>query len=215
MKKDVSKAMLFNVEDVECRAGQEIVLSQQNLNIERGENLLLLGPSGCGKTSLMNIMAGLLKPSAGDVVYDGQSYGTMSGREIDALRAEHFGFAFQKLHLIGHLSVAQNIALAQSPPDKFRVEALIDDLGLSGKAHRKTRDLSVGEAQRVAIARMVANQPDVIFADEPTSALDDVNTENVMDLLFSQAEKTGATLIVATHDARIKGRFARVLEMSL
>ena len=121
---------------------------------------------------------------------------------------------FQRLHLIGHLSVVQNIALAQHKPDLSNIQILITDLGLEGKENQKARDLSVGEAQRVAIARAVANTPKVIFADEPTSALDDQNAENVMNLIFGQAQKTGATVIAATHDARIKNRFTSVLEMS-
>jgi len=173
---------------------------------------LLLGPSGCGKTTLMNLMAGLLKPSSGEISFEDQSYSKVSN--MDELRARNFGFIFQKIHLIGHLSVVQNIALAQTIIDHARVQALINELGLLGKEHQKARDLSVGEAQRVAIARAMANHPKVIFADEPTSALDDVNTEKVMSLVLEQAKKTGASLIAATHDARIKGFFDNVLEMT-
>lgn len=162
----------------------------------------------------MNVMAGLLRPSSGDVKFEGKSYASLSEPQLDQLRAENFGFVFQKLHLIGHLSVEQNIALVQSKPDHHRVQSLIDDLGLSGKEKQKARDLSVGEAQRVAIARAVANNPKVIFADEPTSALDDTNAGRVMDLIFEQAQKTGATVITATHDARIKDRFETILEMA-
>ncbi|MGB4058042.1 MAG: ATP-binding cassette domain-containing protein, partial [Alphaproteobacteria bacterium] len=125
----------------------------------------------------------------------------------------NFGFVFQRLHLIGHLTAAQNIALAQLKKDSGRIQSLIRDLGLEGKENRNARDLSVGEAQRVALARAVANNPSVIFADEPTSALDDKNADIAMDMLFSQAQKTGATLIVATHDERIKPRFSNVMDM--
>lgn len=184
-----------------------------NVSLKAGEHLLLLGPSGCGKTTLMNIMAGLLRASSGDVCFAGKNYASLSDRDLDNLRAENFGFVFQKLHLIGHLSVAQNIALAQTKPDTARVITLINDLGLSGKEAQKARDLSVGEAQRVAIARAVSNNPKVIFADEPTSALDDANAAKVMNLIFDQAAKTGATVIASTHDGRIKDRFEKILEM--
>lgn len=205
--------MLFELENVGYVQGEQKVLGNTSLNITVGEHLLILGSSGCGKTTLMNVMAGLLRSSTGEILYDGRGYGALSDRDLDRLRSESLGFVFQKLHLIGHLTVAQNIALAQTKSDPIRVKELTNDLGLSGKEKQKARDLSVGEAQRVAIARAVANNPKVIFADEPTSALDDANTEKVMDLIFDQAKKTGATLIVATHDDRIKVRFENILEM--
>ncbi len=206
--------MLFNLENINYRIKGRAIIEKYSLQVEESEALLLLGPSGCGKTSLLNIMAGLLRPTDGEVIFNGTSYASLSERALDRLRAQNFGFVFQKLHLIGHLTVRQNIALAQNKADTQKIDALINDLGLSGKEKQKARDLSVGEAQRVAIARAVANTPKVIFADEPTSALDDTNTQKVMDLIFDQAKKTGATVIAATHDARIKNRFNKVLEMT-
>lgn len=206
--------MLFDVKNIQYNTQARDILNQQTLSVKSTEHLLLLGPSGCGKTTLMNVLAGLLKPSSGDITFQEQNYSSLSGRDLDRLRAENFGFVFQKLHLIGHLTAGQNIALAQTKPDPKRVQTLIDDLGLAGKEKQKTQDLSVGEAQRVAIARAVANNPKVIFADEPTSALDDANADKVMDLIFDQAKKTGATVIAATHDERIKGRFETILEMT-
>jgi len=135
------------------------ILSSQNLSVKKQDHLLLLGPSGCGKTTLMNIMAGLLRPSAGKILFEKQPYKSITDTALDKLRAKNFGFIFQKLHLLGHLSVAQNIALAQNTPDKHHVQALINELGLSEKENQKARNLSVGEAQRVAIARAVANTP--------------------------------------------------------
>jgi ABC-type lipoprotein export system ATPase subunit len=206
--------MLFDIKNLEYEADGRSILGKRSLPIEAGKHILLLGPSGCGKTTLMNVMAGLLRASSGEIIFDGKNYTSLSDSDLDRLRAENFGFVFQKLHLIGHLSVAQNIALAQTMPDQARVQTLINDLGLSGKEAQKARDLSVGEAQRVAIARAVANNPKVIFADEPTSALDNENAEKVMDLIFAQATKTSATVIAATHDARIKSRFETILEMA-
>lgn len=195
-------------------AGRDI-LPSQSLDVWKGRHLLLLGPSGCGKTTLMNIMAGLLRPSAGEIFFDGLGYDGLTDAALDRLRAENFGFVFQRIHLIGHLTAAQNIAVAQKTVDKARVLSLLDELGLAGRAGQKARDLSVGEAQRVAIARAVVNNPGIIFADEPTSALDRTNTEKIMALLFGQARKTGATVIAATHDDRIKAYFDTVWEMAL
>lgn len=205
---------MFQISNLKFEIEGKTILSLPEYLIERGQHLLLLGPSGCGKTTLLNVLAGLLKPTTGEVVFDDRGYSKLSDRALDRLRAENFGFVFQKLHLIGHLSTRQNIALAQSKPNPARIGALIDDLGLSTKEHLKARDLSVGEAQRVAIARAVANEPRVIFADEPTSALDDANTRRVMDLIFQSAGSARSTVIVATHDARIRGRFDTVLEMT-
>ena len=208
------RPVMFHVSDLRYEIEGKTILSLPEYSIKRGQHLLLLGPSGCGKTTLLNILAGLLKASAGEVLFNGRAYSKLSEGALDQLRAESFGFVFQKLHLIGHLSTIQNIALAQTNADPTRIQALIHDLGLSTKEHRKARELSVGEAQRVAIARAVANGPQVIFADEPTSALDDANTQRVMDLIFQSAQNAGSTLIAATHDARIKTRFDTVLEMA-
>ncbi len=206
--------MLFKIENLTYEVEGRSILKNRSLDIDTGKHLLLLGPSGCGKTTLMNLMAGLLRPSSGDVVFEDINYASLSETERDTLRAENFGFVFQKLHLMGHLSVEQNIALAQHKPDRGHVQFLMEDLGVSKKAKQKARDLSVGEAQRVAIARAVANNPKVIFADEPTSALDDENAGRVMDLIFDQAQKTRASVITATHDARIKSRFETTLEIA-
>ncbi len=206
--------MLFNITDIEYHTKGHSILDKRSLNVGEGQHLLLLGPSGCGKTTLMNLMAGLLRLSAGDIFYQDNSYSSLSDSSLDKLRAENFGFIFQKIHLIKHLTVEQNIALAQRKPDPMRIQELIKDLGLCGKEKQKAHNLSVGEAQRVAIARAVANNPKVIFADEPTSALDDKNTRRVMDLILGQAQKTNATVIAATHDARIKPHFKTVLEIA-
>jgi len=206
--------MLFTLKDVALTSQGKTILPPTTLNVESGKHLLLIGPSGCGKTTLLNIMSTLLRASDGDISYEGTNHKTLSDKKLDNLRASNFGFVFQSMHLIGHLTVQQNIEVAQTKPDVQRIQSLINDLGLNGKETQKAHNLSGGEAQRVAIARALANTPKVIFADEPTSALDDHNTESVMDLLFEQAEKSNAALITATHDARIKHRFDNVLEMS-
>ncbi len=206
--------MLFNIKDIEYSINNNVIINRQSLKINEGQHLLLLGPSGCGKTTLLNIMSGLLKPDSGELSYRGDIYSSFSDNKLDRLRAKNFGFIFQKIHLIRHLTVAQNIAISQMKPNPTKVQELVNDLGLNGKENQKAKDLSVGEAQRVAIARAVANNPKVIFADEPSSALDDANTEKVINLIFSQAKKTNATVIASTHDARIKAHFKTILELA-
>ena len=206
--------MLFQISNLEYKLKQRSILSNQNINIENGKHLLILGPSGCGKTTLVNLMAGLLRPSNGEIIFEDNKFSNLSEKEIDTIRAKNFGFIFQKLHLLGHLNIEQNIALAQSKPEPLKIKKLINDLGLTSKSKQMAHDLSTGEAQRVAIARGVANNPKVIFADEPTSALDDINTKKVMSLIISQTKKNDSTLIVSTHDERIKKYFSSVIEIS-
>lgn len=204
---------MFNTTALSYTLNEKPLLSTGAITLSEGDHLLILGPSGCGKSTLLYLLSGLLRPTSGDVEFRGKSYATCSDKDLDQLRARHFGFVFQKLHLIRHLTVVQNIALTLGIHDTKRIDKVLSDLGLIEKKCQIAKDLSVGEAQRVALARAVANNPQVIFADEPTSALDDINTEKAIALLLDQAKSTGASLIVATHDARIKGCFKNILEM--
>ena len=207
-------SMLFNLINIEFKVKSEVILKKKSLKIYSGKHLLIYGPSGSGKTTLVNIMTGLIKPSKGQIYYKNNDYEKLNIDQIDNLRLLNFGLIFQKLHLICHLNVQQNIYIAQSTPNFDRINELMKSLDIFDKRNQKARDLSVGEAQRVAIARGVVNNPSIIFADEPTSALDDVNAQRVINLIFSQANQTKATLIVSTHDQRIKGLFSNSLEVN-
>lgn len=206
--------MLFNIKNLEYSFKKQKILSKKiSFKLNKSNHLLILGPSGCGKTTLLNLMAGLLRASNGLIEFEGYDYSLLSNSEIDKTRANNFGFIFQKLHLINYLNVEQNIILAKNKKDSQNINSLIDQLGLSKIKKQMVRNLSFGEAQRVAIARALINNPKVIFADEPTSALDDLNTKKVMNLLFSNAIKNKSTLIVCTHDKRIKNKFSNILEI--
>ncbi len=205
--------MLFKIKNLEYKSSGYSIFKNKSFSLEKGNHLLIHGQSGCGKTTLINLLSGLLIPSSGKIIFEDLDYTTLEEEEIDKIRATNFGYIFQKLHLIGHLNVKQNIILAQNKREVQNVDKLIESLGLSKYEKQLARNLSFGEAQRVAIARGVANNPKVIFADEPTSALDDKNTRNVMDLIFAHAEKTNATLIVCTHDERIKKYFSNLMEI--
>jgi putative ABC transport system ATP-binding protein len=189
-----------------------------DLSIHKRDSVLLLGPSGSGKTTLLSVLAGLLHPGAGQVLVEGQDIYAQPSRVRDHLRGQHFGFVFQTLHLLPSLTLRQNIALAADmvnvKVEEGRIDYLLGTLGLADKAHRKPDALSQGEQQRAAIARAVLNRPSIVIADEPTSALDDVNARTIMDLLERQAQETGATLLIATHDNRIINRFANVVHLS-
>lgn len=184
--------------------------------IERGEKALILGPSGSGKTTLLLSLAGLLTPTEGSVFFNGKDIYKQSEEELHKFRSANYGFIFQTLHLIPSLTLRQNVKLATQfvgKNDDSRLDGILNKLNLSGKSNRKPEELSQGEQQRAAIARAVINRPQIILADEPTSALDDSNAQIVMDLLEMQASETGAALVIATHDSRIKGRFTKIIEL--
>lgn len=185
--------------------------------LDAGRHALLLGPSGSGKTSFINIVTGLLTPSAGELWIAGEPMSKLSPAARDALRRRTIGLVFQTLRLIPALSITENLALAQKlalgSVDRGEIARLIDRVGLSHRADARPRQMSQGEGQRAAIARALVTRPRLLVADEPTSALDDANAARMIDLMFEAAEATGATLLIATHDGRIAHRFANRLDL--
>jgi len=175
------------------------------------EALLILGRSGTGKTTFLHLLALLLRPKSGSVVIDQTDLTKLSPAETAAFRAKHLGIVYQKPHFVSALSVMDNLLLANylagKPQDKNRARDLAAQLGFADHLDKKTHQLSQGEQQRVSIARAVMNQPDTILADEPTSSLDDENTNRVIKLLHEQSEQIGASLVVVTHDQRLKDVF--------
>ena len=209
--------MVVDIRDLKAGYGTKLVVSLASLQIEKGEHTLLLGPSGCGKTTLLNVLSGIGSPLAGRVAINGTALETLSVGDRDRFRGKHIGLVMQRLHLISALTVSKNLRLAQKLADievnDSIISAALEKLGVADKLERYPRELSQGEAQRVAIARALINRPALILADEPTSALDDANCLAAIDLLFDQAAAYGATLIVATHDQRIRAHFKRVVEL--
>ena len=192
-------------------------ISLPDIEINQGESTLLLGPSGSGKTTLISLLAGLLKPTTGQILIDGEDFYKMPSSVRDSIRGKQFGLIFQTLHLLPSLTLSQNIELAadmsETQPEAGRLEYLLETLGLIGKAHRKPDTLSQGELQRAAIARAVLLKPKIIIADEPTSALDDDNAQSVIELLDKHAKDTGAALLISTHDNRIKNKFKTIINL--
>ncbi len=189
----------------------------KDLRLEQGSHWLILGASGSGKTTLLHLLSGLLRPQAGSINISGKDIANISEAELDKFRGKEIGLVFQKAHLISVLSVKDNLAMAQYlaglPQDSGRTKEVLTELQLESKMNSKPYQLSQGEQQRVTIARAVLNKPSVIFADEPTSALDDMNTEKVMNLLENQAKKYNATLVIVTHDQRLKGRISNQITL--
>ena len=191
---------MFSLKAVRHRYGAREVLRLERFEASQGEKWLVLGPSGSGKSTLLHILAGLLRPSDGSV-------------EV----ARPIGIVPQKLHLISSLDVEDNLLLAQymagAKQEPARAAQVLAGVGLADRAHSRPHQLSHGQAQRVAVARAVMNRPKLLIADEPTSNLDDAHCAAALDLLETQAAECGATLIVATHDARAKPRFELRLEL--
>ena len=180
--------------------------------------LLLLGASGCGKTTLLHLLCGMLQPTQGTVNINGRALHQMTESERDAFRGQNIGIVFQKSHFLQSLTVLENLAmpafLSGAAFDKREGLQLLEQLGIAHKASSRPRDLSVGEQQRVGIARALIHRPALVLADEPTSALDDGSTAAVMDLLETHATAAGATLVIVTHDQRLKDRFGNRLDLT-
>lgn len=173
--------------------------------------LLILGQSGTGKTTFLHLLALLLKPESGSVVINDTDLTTLSPAQTAAFRAANVGIVYQKPHFVSSLSVMDNLLLANYLANKSqakdRARQLASQLGFSAHLGKQTNQMSQGEQQRVSIARAMMNQPTVILADEPTSSLDDENANRVIALLREQSQQIGASLIVVTHDQRLKDAF--------
>jgi len=186
------------------------VLQLDRFELAEGRDLLIAGPSGCGKTTLLHLIAGLLVPSAGRVVVDGQDLAALSPAARDRFRGRRIGIVLQQFHLLPTITAMQNLLVAQSiaglPVDRGAATSVLNALGIDERLDAFPHQLSVGQQQRVAIARALVNRPRLVLADEPTSNLDDVRCMQALDLLESQARACGATLVIATHDQRIKAR---------
>ncbi len=215
---DHEPATLIQADALRHRFGTRTVLSLPAWRVTRGRHCLILGPSGAGKSTLIHIVTGLTRPSEGQIRVQGQDLFALSPGQRDRARGRLFGIVFQSLRLISSLSVRDNLRLARSlagmPADPARLDGLLDAVGLSYRAGAKPRQLSLGEAQRAAIARAAAAEPAILIADEPTSALVRVRAEQVMALLTGLCERSGATLIAASHDERITGHFADTLTLT-
>jgi putative ABC transport system ATP-binding protein len=193
------------------------VLRLEEFVLEPESNLLVVGPSGCGKTTLLHLIAGLLLPTHGSVVVDGQDLAALPPAARDRFRGRHIGIVLQQFHLLPTLTVIQNLLVAQSiaglPVDRAAARRMLGALGVDGRVDAYPHQLSVGQQQRVAIARALVNRPKLLLADEPTSNLDDETCASVADLLLRATQEHAVSLLVATHDSRLKVKFPRELAL--
>ena len=215
---------MIELENITRSFGSLQVLKGISLNIERGEVVSITGPSGAGKTTLLQIMGSLDKPDGGKVIYDGQDITRMSEKEISAFRNKHIGFVFQFHQLLPEFTALENISIPMLIAGQgmrqanARAKELLQLLGLADRADHKPSELSGGEKQRIAVARALANQPDVILADEPSGSLDTKNKEELHKLFFSLRDQLGQTFVIVTHDeslAAMTDRTIRLLDGSI
>ncbi len=217
------KEVMFDLRDVwkvYCMKGVETnALRGVDLKVERGEYAAIVGPSGSGKSTLMHIMGCLDTPTKGKFFLQGSDVSDMEDNQLARVRREKIGFIFQSYNLIPGLTAVENVAL----PMRFagfgrgesqkRAEELLKKVGLTERMHHKPSEMSGGEQQRVAVARSLVNDPDIIMGDEPTGNLDSKTGVEIMELIEELHEKTGKTVIIVTHDLKLAKRAPRQIRM--
>ncbi len=199
----------------------EFQLAMDDLCVKSHERVAITGPSGSGKTTLLNLLAGILVPDSGEVEVDGTVVSALNHEDSQDFRVLRMGLVFQEFELLEYLDVLDNILLPfrispvlnLTDPMRQRARDLCQEVGLADKLGRYPKHLSQGERQRVAVCRALVTQPAVILGDEPTGNLDPVNRDHVMDILFRYSEKTGAPLVVVTHDYELLDRFDRTVDI--
>jgi putative ABC transport system ATP-binding protein len=214
-----SDSPLIVVENVSRRYvdGNVLALDDVSLAVNRGEYVAIVGPSGSGKSTLLNVLGGLDQPSSGRVLFDGHEI--TSGRALDELRSQHVGYIFQSFYLLPTLTAIENVQLPMFETSRAarervqRAADLLDIVGLSHRAGHLPTQLSVGERQRVAIARSLANEPQALLADEPTGNLDTSTGEEILRLFQSLHRDHNVTLVVITHSHEVASRAARIVEV--
>ena len=208
---------MISIQSVAHQYNRSPPITFKDWQIKDGEQWLLLGESGSGKTTLLHVLTGILKPTQGEVNINDTSIYNLSSKKLDQFRGRNIGIIFQKPHLIKSLTIFENLALAQIfaklPQNEERIQEVLESLAIADKKKAYPNELSQGQLQRVSIARAVINKPALLIADEPTSSLDDKNATAVLNLLMQQSGLNQATLIVATHDKRVKDAFTRTYDL--
>ncbi len=207
----ISENLSFSID------GQKL-FSNINFNIKTEKDLLITGPSGIGKTTLLSILCGLQKPTYGRVLYNEINLYKLVENKIDEFRGKQLGIVFQNFNLINAFTIKQNLQLANTAlgsEDNDHLYDLLQRVGLADKSHLKVSKLSIGEKQRVAVARAFTGKPKWVFCDEPTSSLDDKNTDIIINLIKEESLRCKASLILITHDKRIQSilNFDKILKL--
>jgi predicted ABC-type transport system involved in lysophospholipase L1 biosynthesis ATPase subunit len=198
------------------------ILCGAAITVRKGEKVAIVGRSGAGKSTLLHVLGALDSPDSGSIEIDGVDLGSLSGREKAAIRARQIGFVFQSYNLLHEMDIVENVMLpAMASTDaavkgqKYRDRAvdLLEKAGVGDRLSHMPLELSGGEQQRVAIARALMNEPRLVLADEPTGNLDDITGRNVLDMLFSLADESGASLVIVTHNEKLADACDRKLRL--
>ena len=210
------KEVVLSGKNITKAFGENTVLHGINLDIYAGDFTVIMGSSGSGKSTLLYALSGMDRPNSGQVLYQKQDIANASEKELTRLRAENFGFVFQRTHLISNLTLHENIQMAGLIGDlsdketKMRTDELIEKMKLDGAKDRLPSQVSGGEAQRAAVARAAINKPAILYADEPTGALNKANSEEVLNLI-SSLNAEGQSVLLVTHDREAALRGNRIL----
>jgi len=220
-----SNETLIELDQVKFRYSSESssqVLHLPSWNVRAGESVLLIGSSGSGKSTLLNLLSGILTPDEGRITVAGQALESLTDRQRDRFRATKIGYVAQSFNLIPYLSAIDNIKLSQyfgktsdAQANNLNIEPLLLELNISqSQWHKPVNQLSIGQQQRIAIARAIVNKPKLLIADEPTSALDEVNRDRFMSILMETADTHNMTLVFVSHDLSLNAYFDRIDSMS-
>ena len=188
----------------------DIALDNVNFEANKGDFIAIVGESGSGKSTLLSILSSLLRPSKGELFFEGKAYTLI--KDIDAFRQKEVGFIFQFHYLIGYLTILENIKLAAINKKSTYIDTLFKQCGIEAIKDKYPDEISGGQRQRAAIVRALVNSPKIIFADEPTGNLDSQNSQNIYEL-FKTLSKSGTTIIIATHDRKVSDYADKIIEV--
>lgn len=211
--------MMIELDNITRSFGSLQVLKGISLKVDKGEIISITGSSGAGKTTLLQIMGSLDKPDSGRVLYNGRDITAMGEKELSSFRGEHIGFVFQFHQLLPEFTAKENIMIPMLIAGKnmhdsaSRACELLEMLGLKERSEHKPSELSGGEKQRIAVARALANKPDVILADEPSGSLDTRNKEELHNLFFKLRDLLGQTFVIVTHDESLASMTDRTIHL--
>lgn len=194
------------------------ILNIASFDVASGEQVVLLGPSGGGKTTLLNVISGITAPDSGEVVIDGTNIARLQEVARDRFRAQRIGFVFQTFNLLPAFTALENVLLGMSfsgkKVDRKRAEELLNLVGLSHRLHHRPPQMSVGEQQRVAVARALANRPSLLLADEPTANVDVAHQESILKLIREACAGNNVSLLMVTHSLEVANQFARIEKLT-
>jgi len=208
---------MISTKNIRFSYGKGTSFTFPDIAASRGESLLITGGSGKGKTTLLHLLGGLLRPQQGEVIIEDTNIATLSEKKLDRFRGSNIGLVLQQAYFVVSLTVLENVVLASwlatGKQATAKAKQLLEQLDLKEQLNKLPSQLSIGQQQRVSIARALINEPKLLLADEPTSSLDDDNAYIVADMLSALAKQYGTALVIVTHDQRLKDRFPNQISL--